>query len=332
MNDTDRTRRRLLLAGLATAFGTAVAAGTSGCATAGGAASPARTRAGGGAGLTKAIPSSGEQVPVIGLGTNRFGVDTAEQKAPLREVLKRLGDLGRRVVDTAPGYGRSEEVIGELLAELGNRDRLFLATKITTTDGDVAAARAMLAQSLARLRTHRLDLLQVHSLRGVKTLLPLLREEKAAGRIRYYGVTTSSDEQYEALIDVMSREPLDFVQVDYSLGNRGAGDRILPLAREKKIAVLVNLPLGGRRASLMARVGARPVPDVAREFDATTWPQVFLKYVVSHPAVTCAIPGSTRLEHSNDNQAAASGRLPTPDQRRRLEAFWDALPETPAEG
>jgi aryl-alcohol dehydrogenase-like predicted oxidoreductase len=332
MNDTDRTRRRLLLAGLATAFGTAVAAGSSGCATAGGAASPARTRAGGGAGLTKAIPSSGEQVPVIGLGTNRFGVDTAEQKAPLREVLKRLGDLGGRVVDTAPGYGRSEEVIGELLAELGNRDRLFLATKITTTDGDVAAARAMLAQSLARLRTNRLDLLQVHSLRGVKTLLPLLRDEKAAGRIRYYGVTTSSDEQYEALIDVISREPLDFVQVDYSLGNRDAGDRILPLAREKKIAVLVNLPLGGRRASLMARVGARPVPDVAREFDAATWPQVFLKYVVSHPAVTCAIPGSTRLEHANDNQGAASGRLPTPDQRRRLEAYWDALPETPAAG
>lgn len=323
MHDVDASRRALLRAGLAAA----VTAGVAGCAAGAAATGDAKAPPS----LTKPIPSTGERVPVIGLGTNRFGVDTAEQKTPLRDVLKRLGELGGRVVDTAPGYGRSEEVIGELLHELGNRDRLFIATKITTTDGDVAGAKAMLAQSFARLQTNRLDLVQVHSLRGVKTLLPMLREEKAAGRIRYFGVTTSSDEQYDALLDMLDREPMDFVQVDYSLGNRGAGDRILPLAQARKVAVLVNLPLGGRRASLMSRVEGRPLPEFARAFGAT-WPQVFLKYAVAHPAVTCAIPGSTKLEHADDNQRAGVGVLPTAAQRGQLEAFWDALPEAPARG
>lgn len=327
MHEFDTTRRTFLGASLAAALGAGAAALT-GCASNTPRAATRASNPGAAASLTKPIPSTGERLPVVGLGTNRFGVETAEQKAPLRDVLKRLGDLGGRVVDTAPGYGRSEEVIGELVAELGNRDRLFIATKITANEGDVAGARAMLAQSMARLRTNRLDLLQVHSLRGVATLLPLLREEKAAGRIRYYGVTTSSDDQYDALFDVLSREPMDFVQVDYSLGNRGAAEKILPLARQRNVAVLVNLPLGGRRASLVSRVANRPLPEFAREF-ASTWPQAFLKYAVSHPAVTCAIPGSTRLEHADDNQQAGRGMLPTPEQRRQLEQFWDALPEVP---
>jgi aryl-alcohol dehydrogenase-like predicted oxidoreductase len=339
MHDTDRTRRTLLRAGLAAAL----AAGATACAapvtTHALAATGADAPAGRGTGspaagpvVTRPIPRTGEPLPVVGLGTNRFGVETAELKAPLRDVLRRMVELGGRVVDTAPAYGRSEEVLGELIAETGLRERLFLATKITAADGDLAAAKAMLAASRARLRTERFDLLQVHSLRGVDVLLPLLRDERAAGRIRYLGVTTSADEQYQPLLDVMAREQLDFVQVDYSLGNRGAAERILPLARERGIGVLVNLPLGGRRASLLPKLAGRPLPDFAAEFDATTWPQVLLKYVLGHPAVTVVIPGSTRIAHLEDNQRAARGRLPTAEHRRRLEAWWDSLPGASSAG
>jgi aryl-alcohol dehydrogenase-like predicted oxidoreductase len=330
MDDTNAARRAFLRSGLAVAL----AAGVGACATSApagtsSAARPGEAARGGGAAdraITRPVPRTGERLPVIGHGTNRFGVDTAEQKAPLRDVLRRMADLGGKVVDTAPSYGKSEEVLGELLADTGLRERLFLATKITAADGDVAGARTMLAASRARLRTERFDLLQVHNLRGLATLLPVLREERAAGRIRYLGVTTSVDDQYGPLLDVMAREQLDFVQVDYSLGNRGAAERILPLAQERGIGVLVNLPLGGRRSSLLPRLEGRPLPDFAAEFDATSWPQVLLKYVVAHPAVTVVIPGSTRVSHLEDNQRAGRGRLPTEDQRRRLEAWWDALP------
>lgn len=277
--------------------------------------------------ITKPIPSTGERLPVVGLGTNAYGrAQTPEELAPLREVLKRLPELGGKVVDTAPSYGRSEEVIGQLVAEIGNRPQLFLATKVTAPGGEAAKGVAMMEESFRRLRTDRIDLMQVHNLNGVDVLVPILREWKQAGRIRYIGITTSSDQQYPQMIEYMKKYDLDFIQVDYSVGNRGAGDQILPLARDRGMAVLLNVPFGGRGGrNLLRAVADRPLPEWAKEFDATSWAQFLLKYAVSHPAVTCAIPGTTQVAHLEDNLRAARGRLPDEAMRRKIEEFWDSL-------
>lgn len=260
---------------------------------------------------------------MIGLGTNRYGVTDDAELAARRAVLRRLPELGGSVVDTAPAYGRSEEVIGDLVRELHNRDRLWLATKVTADDGAAAGGRAMLEESFRRLRTDKIQLVQVHNLRGVREMLPVLREHKKAGRLRYVGVTTSRDEQYGELLEVMRREPLDFIQVDYSISDRNAADKVLPLAAERKIAVLVNLPLG--RGNALAKVKDAPLPAWAAEIDARSFAQLFLKYVVSHPAVTVAIPGTTKVEHLEDNLGAARGRLPDAAMRQRIEKLFDAL-------
>jgi aryl-alcohol dehydrogenase-like predicted oxidoreductase len=273
--------------------------------------------------LTRAIPSSGEKLPVIGLGTNRYGVTEAGELASRRGVLRRLPELGGSVVDTAPAYGRSEEVIGRLVSELKNRDRLWLATKVTASGGGAAEGRKMLDESFRRLRTERLQLVQVHSLHGVREMLPVLRELKKAGRLSYVGVTTSRDDQYTELLEVMRKEPLDFIQVDYSISDRNAADKILPLAADRGTAVLVNLPLG--RGNALGKVKGRALPDWAAQIDATSFAQVFLKYVVSHPAVTVAIPGTTKAEHLEENLGAARGRLPDAAMRRTIEKFFDAL-------
>ena len=273
--------------------------------------------------ITRAIPSSGEKLPVIGLGTNRYGVTAAADLAARRDVLRRMPELGATVIDTAPAYGQSEEVIGQLLAELKTRDRMWLATKVTAPSGSAADGRKMLEASFRRLRTERIQLVQVHSLQGVKEMLPVLREQKAAHRLSYVGVTTSRDAQYSELLEVMRRETLDFIQVDYSIADRNAADKVLPLAASRGMAVLVNLPLG--RGSALAKLAGRALPDWAKDADATSFPQLFLKYVVSHPAVTVAIPGTTKVEHLEDNLGAARGRLPDAAMRRRIEAFFDAL-------
>ena len=273
--------------------------------------------------ITRAIPSTGEKLPVIGLGTNRYGVTSAADLAARREVLRRMPELGGRVVDTAPAYGASEDVIGRLVGELKNRDRLWFATKVTAPTGGAAEGRKMLDESFRRLRTERLDLVQVHSLNGVREMLPVLREQKKAGRLSYVGVTTSRDDQYGELLEIMRREPLDFIQVDYSISDRNAADKILPLAAARGTAVLANLPLG--RGSALAKVKGKPLPGWAAQIDATSFPQLFLKYVVSHPAVTVAIPGTTKVEHLEDNLGAARGRLPDAAMRRTIEKFFDAL-------
>ncbi len=285
-----------------------------------------------GAAILKAIPKSGERVPVIGLGTNTYGVKTPEEMAPLREVLRAMPAAGGTIIDTAPGYGRSEIVLGELIAELGNRDKFFLATKVTAPNGDLAAGKAMLEESFKRLKTDHVELMQVHSLNGTDVLMPTLLEMKQQKRIKYIGVTTSDDRQYPELIAQMKRHAgaLDFIQVDYSLDNRNAAQEVLPLAQELKLGVLINIPLGSRRGSLFRRVAGRPVPDFAKAFDATSWAHVFLKYVVSHPAITAAIPGTTKVDNMTDNQGAGKGRLPTAAQRAEIETFWDALPPPPA--
>lgn len=276
--------------------------------------------------ITRAIPPSGERIPVVGLGTNNYSVTAADDLAARREVLANMWKLGGTLIDTAPGYGRSEEVIGQLLADLGNRDRYFLATKATAPNDDAAAGKAVIEESFRRLRTDRIELIQVHSLMGLDTLMPILQELKAAKRIRYVGATTSNDEQHGAMAEALRKYKMDFVQINYSIDDRESASTLLPLAQERGTAVLVNIPFGGRRGSnLFARVSGKPVPEWAREFGAASWAQFFLKYVVSHPAITCAIPGTTKLSHLNDNQAAAHGVLPDASMRKRMEAFWDGL-------
>lgn len=276
-----------------------------------------------GALIRKAIHSSGESLPVIGLGTNNYSPTTPEEIATRRAVVAALSEAGASVIDTAPAYRQSEATLGTLMADIGNRSNIFLATKVTAASGERSEGEAMLRTSRERLQSETLDLVQVHNLLGTESLLPLLREEKAAGKIRYIGVTTSRDSQYPQLIEIMRRETLDFIQVDYSLGNRSAAETILPLALDRGMAVLVNLPLGGRRGSLFTKVKDQALPELANEIGAESWAQFFLKYIVSHPAVTCAIPGMTRLRNLQDNLGAAKGTLPDAVTRARMEAWWD---------
>jgi aryl-alcohol dehydrogenase-like predicted oxidoreductase len=272
--------------------------------------------------IQRKIPSSGESVPIIGIGTaHRYQGTTEAERAPLREVLRQFKELGGKVIDTAPAYGNAETVLGELVAELGIRDALFLATKVGAQGRD--AGIEQMEQSRQRLRTLRIDLIAVHNLGDTQTQLRTLRDWKQAGRIRYVGITTSSDRQYEEFEQTMKTEALDFIQVDYALDNRNADQRILPLAADRGMAVMINLPFG--RGRLFKAVEGRQLPPWASEFDCTSWGQFFLKYIVSHPAVTCAIPGTAKVEHLIDNLGAARGRLPDPTMRRRMESFIDQV-------
>lgn len=269
---------------------------------------------------TRPIPSTGELLPLVGIGTSRrFDVSTAEEREPLREVLRELPKLGGRLVDTAPSYGAAESVVGDLVAELGNRKALFIATKVGAGRDGAEAGLAEMNASLQRLRMPSVDLLQIHNLAGVDVMLPLIRKWKDDGKTRYIGISTSNDNQYEALEAVMKREPLDFIQVDYALDNRGAADRILPLAKDRGMAVLVNLPFG--RGRVLKPFGDKPVPDWARELGIETWAQFALKYVVSHPAVTSAIPGTAKLTYLRDNLGAARGPLPDEKTRQKMVAL-----------
>lgn len=270
--------------------------------------------------LTRAIPSSGEKLPLVGIGTaRRYDVTSAEERAPLREVLRELPKLGGKLVDTAPSYGVAESVVGDLVAEIGNRDKLFLATKVGAGRNGVEAGLAEMNASLARLHTNKLDLLQIHNLAGVDEMLPVLRKWKDEGRIRYLGISTSNAKQYEALETIMKREKLDFIQIDYAIDNRAAEERILPLAADRGVAVLTNLPFG--RGRVFQAFGDKPVPDWAREIGIATWAQFALKWVVSHPAVTSAIPGTAKLEYLRDNLAASRGPLPDAATRARMATF-----------
>ncbi len=275
--------------------------------------------------ILRAIPSTGERLPVVGVGTNAFGVTAPDELAAIREVLRTMPDQGGKVIDTARSYGSSEEVIGRLLAELGNRDRFFLATK-TAMRADFSTGAAVLDDCFQRLQVSRIDLLQIHNFGGFDELMPHFIEYKQAGKIRYIGCSTSEDRQYPQMLEAMEKHKLDFIQIDYSIGNRGAAERILPLARDKGIAVLINVPFGGRGRSFFPRVAGKPLPDFASEIGATTWAQFFLKFIIANPAVTAAIPGTTTTEYLRDNQSAGRGIVPNAAQVRRMEEYWDALP------
>jgi diketogulonate reductase-like aldo/keto reductase len=269
--------------------------------------------------LARPIPASGETIPVIGLGTWRtfdVGVAPAERD-PLREVLRRFAALGGRVVDSSPMYGTAESVVGDLGTELGVLDTLFLATKVWTSGR--AAGIAQMEQSLRRLRAPRLDLMQIHNLLDWRTHLRTLREWKQAGRIRYLGVTHYTSGAYDELERVLRSEPLDFLQVNYSLGEREADRRILPLARDRNVAVLVNRPFS--EGGLFRRVRGTPLPPWAAEIGCASWAQFFLKWILAHPAVTCAIPATSKPEHLVDNMTAGTGPLPDAATRERMAAL-----------
>ncbi|HEX3532085.1 MAG TPA: aldo/keto reductase [Thermoanaerobaculia bacterium] len=268
--------------------------------------------------LTRTIPSTGEELPVIGLGTwQTFDVGSAERdRAPLEEVMREFVATGGRLVDSSPMYGRSEEVVGAVAVKAGVQEQLFLATKVWTSGRQKGIEQ--MESSFRKLRAARLDLMQVHNLVDVATHLATLRDWKAAGRVRYIGIThytAGAQAEVEAL---MRRETFDFLQINYSVAEPEAERRVLPLAREKGIAVLANRPLAS--GALLSRLGKRPLPGWAAEIDCASWAQILLKFVVSHPAITCAIPATAKPAHLRDNMAAGSGRLPDDALRARIAA------------
>ncbi len=268
------------------------------------------------------IPSSGQRLPSIGIGCRNFrGPENPQQANEFRDTFATFHRLGGKIVDTSPNYGNSEEVIGNIMNNLGVRNDLWIATKVDRQSSQDGIDR--MESSFERLGGDNFDLMQVHNLRGTDVQLETMGAWKEQARFRHIGVTTSSDRQYSEMEAIINRHTLDFIQVDYSLGNRGAADRLLPLAQDRGIAVLVNLPFG--RGRLFSAVGDRSLPDWAADIGATSWAQVFLKYVVSFPGSVIPIPGTTKPHHAEDNLAAAKGSLPDANMRREMERFIDPL-------
>ena len=284
--------------------------------------------------ITRTIPSSGETLPVIGLGSSATfsRVARSEDVTALRAVMRALVDNGGTVFDTAPGYGASEEVAGQIVNELDVRDQVFWATKVNVVGrgggaADPAAARAQIEASFEYVKKPEIDLIQVHNLGDVPTQLGILKELKAEGRVRHIGVTTTSANRYSDIAQIMRDEPLDFIGIDYAVDNRESAETILPLAQDQGIAVLIYAPFG--RTRLWSRVSGREVPDWASEFGATTWAQFFLKYVVAHPAVTAATPATSKAANMVDNLGGGMGQLPDAATLTRMEELVDALPPAP---
>lgn len=269
--------------------------------------------------LRRPIPKSGETLPVIGLGTYQtFDVGAAEsERAPLRDVLREFVQRGGSVVDSSPMYGRAESVAGDVAQAIGVQKRLFLATKVWTS-GREAGIRQM-EQSFRRMRTDRMDLMQVHNLLDWRTHLATLRTWKEQGKVRYIGVTHYTESAYDDLARVLETEDLDFVQLNYSIVEREAEQRMLPLAQVRRVAVIVNRPFA--QSGLFSRVRGKSLPPWAAEIDCASWAQFFLKFIVSHPAVTCAIPATSQLRHLVDNMQAGVGRLPDAPTRERMARY-----------
>jgi aryl-alcohol dehydrogenase-like predicted oxidoreductase len=273
--------------------------------------------------LRRPIPASGELLPVIGVGTAViYELDTADAKFPvLSETLRAFLANGGALIDTSPTYGRAEKTLGEIFRRIGGRERAFIATKISTS-GEQAGIDSF-AGSLRDLGTDRIDLLQVHNIRDTDVHLRTIRRLKDEGKVRYSGITTSFPNTYEEYERIMRREQLDFIQIDYALDNRKAEERILPLARDRGMAVLINLPFG--RGRLFNKARGRPLPSLAAEIDCSSWAQLFLKFVLAHPAVTAVIPGTDRPEFALDNLNAARGRIPDARMREQILSYWEQL-------
>lgn len=284
--------------------------------------------------IRRAIPGSGEMLPVIGLGSSATFATVAisnDERSALKQVFQAMHDNGATLFDTAPGYGggASEEIAGKIVNELGIADKMFWATKLNAVargaqSVDPAAARAQVEKSFEIVKKKQIDCIQVHNLSDVPGQLPILREFKKAGRVRYIGVTTTFDNQYAQLESIMRNEQLDFIGIDYAVDNRGVEEKILPLAVEKKIGVFAYAPFG--RTSLFRRAAGKPLPDYAKEIDATTWAQFFLKWIISNPAITAVTPATSQAKNMIDNIGGGIGRLPDAAMRKQMTELVDALP------
>jgi diketogulonate reductase-like aldo/keto reductase len=283
-------------------------------------APPGLTAAAPGITATRKVPASGEEIPLIGMGSsNTFDVGSASaERAPLGEVLRGLVAGGGSVIDTSPMYGRAETVLGDLVHELGLRPRLWLATKVWTRGREAGAKQ--IEQSFARLRTQRLELLQIHNLLDWREHLPTIRALQQSGRVRYSGITHYRADAHAELERVLGEQRFDWVQVNYSLAEPEAGVRLLPFCQDQGIAVMVNRPFAD--GAMFARVKGRPLPPWAAEIGCTTWAQFFLRWILANPAVTCVIPATSRPQHVADNSAAGRAPLPDEAQRRRMLQYW----------
>jgi len=281
--------------------------------------------------IHRAIPSSGEKLPIVGLGSSATfsSLARSEDAALLQDVMSAFLDNGGTVFDTAPSYGASEEVAGRIVQELDLRQKIFWATKLNVAGrggglADPAEARVQVEASFRYIDKEPIDLIQVHNLADIPTQMGILKELKEEGRIRYIGVTSTRSSRYPDLAKVMRDEPIDFIGVDYAIDNRESAEMILPLAEEKGIATLIYVPFGRRR--LWTRVKGQAVPEWAQEFGAYSWAQFFIKYVAANPAVTCVTPATSKAKNMLDNLGAAYGELPDAATRRRMEQLVDALP------
>jgi diketogulonate reductase-like aldo/keto reductase len=273
--------------------------------------------------LTRPIPRTGEALPVVGVGTWQTfdaGPEPAARQ-PLRQVLDGLFEAGGRMIDSSPMYGRAEAVVGDLLAELDARPKAFLATKVWTTGRERGIEQ--MRRSAELLRAPVIDLMQIHNLVDWATHLATLRQMKDAGSIRYLGVTHYTTGALPELALILEREAIDFVQLGYSIETREAERRVLPLAAEKGVAVIINQPF--EEGALFRKVRGRKPPDWAAELGCASWAQFFLKFILGHPAVTCVIPGTAKPEHMRDNVAAGFAPLPDESQRRRMAEFWTSV-------
>jgi aryl-alcohol dehydrogenase-like predicted oxidoreductase len=273
--------------------------------------------------IRRPIPSSGELLPVMGMGTSQtFDVgDDPAVRAGLAEVLEVFFANGGTLIDSSPMYGRAESVVGDLLATSGRAPTVFAATKVWT-DGR-ANGIAQMRESMQRMGVEVMDLMQIHNLRDWQTHLPVLKEWKQQGRLRFMGITTSHGRDHEALEGILRREDFDFVQFSYNLEDRAVEERLLPLAADRGIATLINRPF--QRGGLFRRVKGAALPAWSAEFDCTSWGQYFLKFVASHPAVTCVIPATSKVHHMQDNMGAGFGRLPEAAMRQRMLAHYASL-------
>ena len=283
--------------------------------------------------IKRAIPSTGEEIPIIGLGSSATFSElaVANDLDPLREVFRTMIDAGGTVFDTAPSYGRgsAEEAAGQIAADLGITDRIFWATKVNVAgfgggSADPAEARAQIERSFELIGKDPIDLIQVHNIADIPTQLGILKELKEAGRVRYIGTTSTFEQQYEQLAEIMRTEPLDFIGIDYAVDSRRSANEIFPIARDRGIAVMVYMPFG--RDRLWERVEGHEVPEFAREFGAETWAQFFLKFAAAHADVTTVTPATSKAHHMLDNMGAGMGRLPDAAEQQRMIDFIDALP------
>lgn len=266
--------------------------------------------------IKRKIPSTTEELPCVGLGTwQTFDVtNNADERSPLREVLQKFIENNATVIDSSPMYGASEKVVGELSDELKINDKLFIATKVWTS-GEAAGITQM-NNSFSLLKRDKIDLMQIHNLVDWQTQLKTLRLWKEKGKIRYLGLTHYTDGAHDTVASIIKNNPVDFIQINYNLLDRHAEEKLLPLAQELNVAVLINRPF--EEGALFGRVKGKPVPEWAAEFDCTSWAQLFLKFILSNPAVTCVIPGTSKVNHLLDNMKAGMGKLPDPSHKKKM--------------